>query len=121
MMMWDGSTIPMHEIEIIQDLKEVLTTYQDSLEPSSTNKATKWTLIILDAKYKKANLQEVIENNCAHLKLYKQAVLLEVLLCYEVLFYGSLGYWDTTPVSFELKDRANLYHGKAFLVTYINE
>ena len=37
-------------------------------EPKSTKLATQRIVKIVDAKYEKANLPEIVENNCSHLK-----------------------------------------------------
>ena len=55
----------------------------------------------------------LIENNCSHLNSEEQAKLLKVLNEFEDLFDGTLGDWDTEPVSFELKEGANPYNGRA--------
>ena len=39
-----------------------------------------------------------------------------MLTDFEELFDGTLGDWNTEPVSFELKEGAKPYHGKAYLV-----
>ncbi len=72
-------------------------------EPQSTHEATKHVVQILDAKYEKADLQSVVSANCTHLSLPDQNKLLELLTEYEELFDGTLGDWNTEPVSFELK------------------
>ena len=41
-------------------------------------------------------------------------MLLELLTNYEPLFDGTLDAWKTTPGSFELKEGAKPYHGRAF-------
>ncbi len=71
---------------------------------------------ILDAKYEKADLQSVVSANCTHLSLPDQNKLLELLTEYEELFDGTLGDWNTEPVSFELKEGAKPYHGRPFPV-----
>ena len=63
---------------------------------------------ILDAKYKKANLPDIVKNNCSHLNPVEQKLLLEVLLEFEDLFDGTLGDWNTEPVSFEVKQGSKL-------------
>jgi hypothetical protein len=40
---------------------------------------------------------------------------------YELLFDGTLGDWKTKPVSFQLKEGASMYHGRAFPVPKINK
>ena len=76
--------------------------------------ATQRVVKILDAKYEKANLPEIIKNNFSHLDSEEQAKLLEVLMEFEDLFDGTLGDWDTEHVSFEIKEGAKPYHGRAF-------
>ena len=75
----------------------------------------------MDAKYEKANLPEIIENNCSHLNSKEQAKLLEVLNKFEDLFDGTLVDWDTEPVSFELKEGAKPYHGRAFPIPKVHK
>ena len=69
---------------------------------------------ILDAKYEKANLPDIIQNDCAHLNPVEQMQLLELLTEFEDLFDGTLGDWKTEPVSFELKEGSKPYHGRAY-------
>ena len=74
------------------------------MEPESTELATRRIVEILDAKYEKANLPEIFQNDCAHLN--------PVLLTeFEDLFNGTLGEWK--PVSFELKEGSKPYPGRA--------
>ena len=53
-------------------------------EPASTAEATSRVVRILDANYKKADLQEVV-NNCTHLSADERIMLLEMLTDYEPL------------------------------------
>eukprot|EP00804_Cyclotella_cryptica_P021312 CCRYP_001568-RA/>CCRYP_001568-RA protein AED:0.37 eAED:0.39 QI:0/0/0/1/0/0/2/0/394 len=85
-------------------------------EPSSTQEATQRVVHILDAKYEKADLQSVVSTNCTHLSLQDQNKLLELLTEFEELFDGTLGDWNTEPVSLELKEGAKPYHGRPFPV-----
>eukprot|EP00804_Cyclotella_cryptica_P017652 CCRYP_006766-RA/>CCRYP_006766-RA protein AED:0.67 eAED:0.49 QI:0/0/0/1/0/0/2/0/211 len=87
-------------------------------EPRSTEEATQRAVHILDAKYEKADLQSVVDTNCPHLSLQDQNKLLELLRKYEDLFDGTLGDWNTEPVSFELKEGAKPYHGRAYPVPH---
>ena len=57
---------------------------------------------ILDAKYEKADLPEILENECVHLKPEAKLKLLELLIEFEDLFDGTLCDWKTEPLSFEL-------------------
>ena len=69
---------------------------------------------ILDAKYKKANLSKVVINNCPHLSKSDQQKLLDLLTKFEDLFDGTLGDWDTKPVTIQLKEGSRPYHGRPF-------
>ncbi len=82
-------------------------------EPTSIEQATQRAMKILDANYKNADLQAVLQDNCTHLNSTKKEMLLELLNKFEQLFDGTLGHWRTKPVSFQLKDRVTTpYHGE---------
>eukprot|EP00804_Cyclotella_cryptica_P029391 CCRYP_013329-RA/>CCRYP_013329-RA protein AED:0.14 eAED:0.20 QI:0/0/0/1/0.5/0.33/3/0/844 len=88
--------------------------YQDtSKEPQSTLEATKHLIHILDAKYEKADLRAIVKDNCTHLSVPEQTKLLELLQEFEELFSGKLD-WDCKPVSHQLKEGAQPYHGRPF-------
>ena len=70
-------------------------------EPISTEQATQRAIKFLDANYKKADLQAVLQDNCTHLNSIKKDKLLELLKKFEQLFDGTLGHWRTKPVSFQ--------------------
>ena len=70
----------------------------------------------LDVKHEKADLQSVVSTNYIHLSLLGQNKLLALLTEYEELFDGTLGDWDTEPISLELKEDTKPYHGRLFLV-----
>ena len=57
---------------------------------------------ILEAKYKKVELNKVITKQCQHLNTKERNWRLSLLRKYEDLFDGTLGTWNTTPVDFEL-------------------
>ena len=91
------------------------------VEPKSTEEATNRVVRILDANYKKADLQAVVKDNCTHLSANKQKQLLELLTDFEPLFDGTLGAWNTAPVSFQLKEGAEPYHGRAFPIPKVHK
>ena len=75
--------------------------YQNSIivnEPDSTRELTDRAIKILDAKYEKADLPEIVETQCKHLDAHQRKELLNLLLEFEDLFDGTLGTWDTEPV-----------------------
>ena len=58
---------------------------------------------IVDAKYEKANLAQVVHDMCSHLSDSQQAKILDLLEKYEELFDGTLGNFHTVHVGFKLK------------------
>ncbi len=87
-------------------------------EPISTRSATKRAVEILDAKYEKADLPAIIKENCSHLTASNREKLLSVLLKFELLFDGTLGDWKLPPVSFELKEGMQPYHGRPYPIPH---
>jgi hypothetical protein len=73
---------------------------------------------ILDVKYEKTDLPAIIRENCAHLTAAKREKLLSVLLKFEQLFDGTLGDWKLPPVSFELKEGMQPYHGRPYPIPH---
>jgi hypothetical protein len=55
-----------------------------AMEPKSTQDATKCATRVLDVKYKKADLQSVVRDNCKHLIADQQKKLLQLLYEYGV-------------------------------------
>ena len=102
-------------VKIGQGIREVhRTSFAKSEEPESTKAATKRTVEILDASYDKADLPKVIEDTCKHLSREEQSKLLQLLESYAELFDGTLGDFQTEPVSLELKPGFKPYHGKPY-------
>jgi hypothetical protein len=64
-------------------------------------------------KRQKADLPAVVKT-CTHLSQHKQNERLDVLQEFEDLFDGTLGDWNTEPVSFKLKKDAKPYHSRAY-------
>ena len=83
-------------------------------EPKSTLEATQRVVKILDARYEKADLNAVVTEHCTHLSIPDQEKLLKLLTEFEDLFDGTLGDWDTEPVSLKLKEGTRPYHGRPF-------
>jgi hypothetical protein len=76
---------------------------------------------ILDTKYKKADLQSIVRDNCKYLGTDQQKKLLQLLKKYELLFDGTLGDWKSKPVSFQLREGVSPYHDQAFPVPKIHK
>ena len=75
----------------------------------------------MGAKYDKADLQSIVKDNCMHLSMPHQNLLLALLHKYEELFYGTLGDWKLPPVSFELKEDAKPYHRRPYPIPKIHK
>ena len=69
---------------------------------------------ILDAKYAKADLSAIVEDNCKHLTPSQRELLLLLLFKFEQLFDGTLGEWNLLPVSIQLKEGAKPFHGRLY-------
>ncbi len=76
---------------------------------------------ILDVKYEKADIPAVVRENCSHLSAADREKLLSMLLRFEPLFDGTLGYWNLSLMSFELKEGMKSYHGKAYPIQQIHK
>jgi hypothetical protein len=86
-----------------------------SKEQQKTLEATKHLIEILDAKYEKANLRAITKEECLnHLSTAEKNKLLKLLQEFEKLFDGTLGDWDCNPLSLQLKEGAQPYHGRPF-------
>ncbi len=92
-----------------------------AVEPHSTQDTTKRVMWILDTKYKKADLQPIVKDNCKHLSTNQKKKLLQLLKEYELLCDGTLGDWKTKPVLFQLREGVSPDHGQAFPVTKIHK
>ena len=120
----DEIILPMRNINNLQGsniLRALRHNHSLAMEPQSTQDATEHATQILDAKYTKADLWLVVRDNCKHLKVDQQKKLLQLLTNNESLFDGTLGDWKTKLVSFQLKEGASPYHGRAFPVPKIHK
>ncbi len=111
--------LPIWNINYLQGastLRVLKLNHSLAMEPHSTQDTTKRVTRILDAKYMKADLQSIVRDNCKHLSTNQQKKLLQLLKKYEILFDGTLGYWKTKLVSFQVKERVSPFHGQAFPV-----
>ena len=80
-----------------------------NVEPSSTRKATKRMIKILDITYVKAELKQVVDN-ATQLNAEKRTKLLSILKECKDLFDGTLGDWATDTVELNLKPGSKLFN-----------
>ena len=119
----DSIILPMRNINNLQKAQKLRALQANNAlaqEPTSTREATKRVVGILDANYQKADVRAIVDTHCNHLNTQQKEQLLSLLLFFEQLFDGSLGDWKTKPVSFQLKEGAKPYHGRAFPVPKIH-
>lgn len=106
---WGDGEIPMKPRDSAPEtsffIKEPTSLLQEADRLSSIN----------DAKYSKANLQEVVANTQG-LTTSQQDKLHTLLHKFESLFDGTLGEWRNTEYHIDLKDDAKPYHAKPFAV-----
>ena len=100
--------------------KEINTILQELQEPKATKDATSRVVKILDAKYEKAALDEVV-NNATHLNKSEQEALSKLLKKYETIFDGTLGEWKTEPVEFEMKEGAKPHSQRYYPMPHIHK
>ena len=121
---WDDVEAPMREFSRARKLKftasELNRLIVEKQEPKSTQEATERVLNILDAKYKKANLEEIVEGN-KHLSKNERKLLLQLLKKFESLFDGTLGEWKTEPVEFELKEGVTPHSQRYYPMPHIHK
>ena len=77
--------------------------------------------VILDTKYKKANLNKVMKNQCQHLIEVQRNELLKLLQKIEELFDWTIGTWKTNPVDFELKEYENPICSRPYSVPKVHK
>ena len=106
-MEWDGSSIPMKDSEANEH--EAFHVQ----EPEALAEAMERIKRILDAKYEKADLNEVAENS-DHLNEKQKVKLRGLLFEFKELFDGSLGRWEMDDYNVELRSDAQPYHAKAY-------
>ena len=100
---------------------QMLNMFMTVIESEAVRNATERTTRILDAKYEKADLKELVDQECRYLDNEKKELLLKLSLEYETLFDGTLGKFKTSPVSLEVKPGEHPTHSKAFPIPKIHE
>ena len=73
---------------------------------------------MLAARYEKADLSAIVNNNYSHLNYLQQAKFLLLLKKNEELSDGTLGDFQTDPVRFDLQLGVKQYNGRPFRVPH---
>ena len=112
---WDDAAIPWSDIDSTTNI-----VFAISQHNAPVNSETKRIMLILDAKYSKADIKTTAESS-THLDLQERNELYTLLKKYESLFDGNLRTWHGKPYDIKLKPDAEPYHGKPFPVPRIHE
>ena len=103
---WDTDTIPMKDRGTLNSQNALTEVYLSANEPQSLVKELSRSTKILDAEYKPAILEEVIQL-CDNLSTEEQYELINLLQKYEHLFDGTLGEFNMAPISLQLQDQTS--------------
>ena len=119
---WDGIEIPMRDFGELRKPVDALGAYLLDIDKQtdSTKEMQNRVTRILDAKYEKANLEQLCKAQ-QHLTRIEQHMLYQLLKKHEHLFDGTLGEWRGTGVSFELKADAKPFHAKPYPIPHVHE
>ena len=63
----DGSTVPTKPLNAFSDPRRLHNIYRKATEPAVTKAAMKRVCNLIEAKYEKADLPSVVQENCPHL------------------------------------------------------
>ena len=77
--------------------------------------------VILDAKYKKSDLNRVTENQRQNLKEVQPNEYLKLLQKFEELFNGTLGTWKIDSLYFRSKDHENTICSRPYSVPKVHK
>jgi transposase InsO family protein len=114
---WDDAAIPWRNIDsTVEDIYLAEDTKSYHPVEQEMNRMNE----ILDAKYSKADLNEVAQS-ADHLTTSEQQKLLALLRKYEDLFDGTLGTFTGAPYDIKLKDNVEPHHARPFPVPKIHE
>ena len=106
---WDDAEIPMRAID---------STIHDSYlinDPPAIQAETARITSILDAKYEKADIEQIAKQ-CKLLNKEQKRKFYNLLNKHKTLFDGTLGKWKHTQHQIKLVEGAEPYHGKSYKI-----
>jgi hypothetical protein len=83
-------------------------------------KATEWMKQILEAKYEKANIKDVVAQ-CKHISNTEQKQLFAVLNQFQSLLDGTLGHWKNEGCDITFQPNMKPYHARPYLIPKVHE
>ena len=75
---------------------------------------------MLDSKYEKVNINDVISDHCQHLTIEQQQDLRGLLSKYRKLFDGTLGKYPGEPMHIKLEDRAQPVYRRPYQIPMVH-
>jgi hypothetical protein len=112
---WGGTEIPLKTRATLNDNEILHMLYHAANEPDILQEAEKRQNLILDADYRKVELDPYVQE-LSHLTKEEKKVLGETLKKFPTLFGGGLGMLNIKPVKLELIDGTKPYHARPFPV-----
>jgi hypothetical protein len=113
---WGGKDIPLKIRATLNDNQILHMLYHAANEPYILQEAENRQHCILDAGYRKVEVDPYVQE-LAHVTKDEKQVLGETLKKFPTLFEGGLGMLNIKPVKLELSDGSNPYHKRLFPVT----
>jgi hypothetical protein len=112
---WGGTEIPLKTIATLNNAEILHMLYHAANEPDILQEAEKRQNRIVDADYRKVEVDPFVEE-LKHLTMDEKQILSKTLKKFPTLFVGGLGMLNIKPVRLELIDGAKLYHARPFPV-----
>jgi hypothetical protein len=109
---WGGTDIPLKTRNILSDDELLNMLYNAANDPDILQEAEKRQNRILDADYRKVEVDPFVQE-LAHLTQDEKQVLGKTLKKFPTLFGGGLGMLNIKPVKLELIDCAKPYHARS--------
>jgi hypothetical protein len=112
---WGGTEIPMKTRNALNNDEILHMLYHAANEPDILQEAEKRQNGILDANYRKVEVDPFVQE-LKHLTMDEKQILGKTLKKFPTLFGGGLGMLNINPVRLELIDGAKPYHARPFPV-----
>ena len=119
---WFGNTIPMETLNRPSAVASHVEQYllQMEMEDMEFDLDSYLTAPILDAKYAKVDIDEVVYERCTHLSPDQQRTLHQVLSRHTKLFDGSLGEYPGEPMHIDLVEGATPVYRRPYPIPVVH-
>jgi hypothetical protein len=113
---WGGTEIPLKTRNTLNNDEILHMLYHAANEPDILQEAEKRQNRILDADYRKVEVDPFVEE-LKHLTMDEKQILGQTLKKFPTLFGGGLGMLNIKPVRLEIIDETKPYHARPFPVS----